>query len=129
MATEPTTGPVTGIGGKVSIDGVLDDIKGYTVDRVNDVQTYVSSSTGGFTKTAKGNFSATGSFDIFLNQGAFSLGFEEGDLVDMVLTSAAGKTFTSEARIVNIAVAVDVEGNTFEGASVSWTANGSWTVV
>ena len=129
MATEPTTGPITAINGTVSFDSVISDIRNFNVDRVNEVKTYVSSSTAGFTKTAKGNFLATDSFEMFLDQGAFDVGFTEGDLGDLILTSASGKTFTSEARIGNIAVGVDIEGNNFEGATVSFTANGTWAVV
>ena len=129
MATEPTTGPMTGSGGDVSFDTAVADVRNWRVTRNNDVKTYVSSDTAGYTKTRKGNFSATGQFEMFLNYGAQSIGFEVGDLGDLVLTSSSGKTFTAEARISSIDIGVDIEGNDWMGATVGFEVDGTWAVV
>ncbi len=129
MATEPTSGPINGSGGNISFDTEITDIRNFTVNRSNEVKEYVSSDTGGFTKNLKGNFKADGAFDFYLDQGAQDVGFEVGDLGDMVSTTAAGKTFTAEARIATITVGVDIEGNELEGATATFNVNGTWVVV
>jgi len=129
MATEPTTGPINGSGGNASFDSEVTDVRNWRINRTNDIKEYVSSDTGGYTKNLKGNYRADGSFDFYLDQGAQAIGFEVGELGDLVLTSADGKTFTAEARIANIEVGVDIEGNELEGCTVSFNINGEWSVV
>jgi len=126
MASEPATGPITGLGGSVSIDGTtLDDIRNWRLNRGADVKLYSSSSTSGWEKNAKGVRRWSVTFEIFLNQGELALGFDEGDLVDFIGTTKTGKTCTGEARIESIEAGVDIEGAEFEGATVTAIGNGS----
>ncbi len=129
MASEPTSGPINGSGGNASFNSEITDVRNWSVNRTNELKEYVSSDTGGYTKNLKGNFKADGAFDFYLDQGAQDVGFEVGDLGDLVLTSATGKTFTAEARIASIAPGVDIEGNELEGCAVAFNVNGTWAVV
>jgi len=130
MAEEATSGPITGMGGSVKINAVtLDDIRNWTVTRMAENPTYVSSSTAGYTKTAKGNKSWNGQIEIFLDQGSNSLSFDVGDLVDFEGSAKTGgaAVLSGEIRIGNIETGVDIEGNAFEGATISFDGHGPYT--
>lgn len=129
MATEPTTGPITGLGGSITInDGTLDDIRNWRVVREADIKIYSSSSTAGWEKNAKGPKRWSGSFEIFLNQGELAVSFDEGDLVDFEGLTKTGKKIAGEVRIGTIEVGVDIEGAEFEGATVNFVGNGAHAI-
>ena len=129
MATEPTSGPITGLGGSITVDTTTqDDIRNWRVNREADVQTYSSSSTSGYEKNAKGVRRWSGAFELYVNYGELALGFDDGDLVDLELLTKSGKQLAGEVRIGSIEVGVDIEGAEFEGVTVSFVGNGSYTI-
>lgn len=126
MASEPVTGPITGLGGNVSIEGQTQaDMRNWRITRGADVKVYSSSSTAGFEKNAKGVRRWSVVFELFLNQGELALGFDEGDLVDFIGTTKTAKTATGEVRIESIEAGVDIEGAEFEGATITAIGNGA----
>lgn len=129
MASEPTTGPITGLSGSVSIESaVQDDIRNWRVTRAADVKVYSSSTTAGWEKNAKGVKRWSIVFELFLQQGELDLGFEIGALVDFIGTTITSKTLTGEVRIESIETGVDIEGAEFEGVTITAIGNGSYTL-
>ena len=129
MSTEPTTGPMTGLTGTVSMESVTPtDIRRWEVTRENDVKVFSSSSTSGYEKNAKGVSRWSGRYEIYLDAGEQDVGPEVGDLQDFIGTSHTAKTITGEVRVSNIEVGIDIEGAEFSGATVSFVGNGAWVI-
>lgn len=130
MASEPTSGPINGQGGNVKIDSsAVADIRNWNVTRNADIPTYVSSSTAGYKKTAKGNIGWEGQFEIYTDQGSQNLDFAINDLVDFEGLAKSGSTIISgEVRISSITAGVDIEGNAFQGATINFIGDGAYTL-
>jgi|GEM_PF-6695831 len=121
--------PITGLLGNVSVAGAaLADVRNWKVDRKNPVKKYSSSTTAGYTKTAKGVNDYTLTFSIYLQDGELNIGFAEGDLIAFVGMSYTGKTLTCNARVNQISEAVDIEGANMEAADVTCDGDGSYTI-
>ncbi len=129
MASEPTSGPITGLSGKVNVNSSdSTDCRRWNVRREADIKAYSSSSTSGWERTAKGVKRWSGSFELYLDQGEQDLGFDEGDLVDFIGYSAEAKTLTGAVRIASIEVGVDIEGAEFEGVTVNFTGHDDYAL-
>lgn len=129
MATEPTSGPIVGSGGKVSVDSTeLNDVRNWSVTRNCDIKKYVSSSTAGQTKTGIGPKDQEIKFELYIDQGEMDVGFNEGDLVTFIGYTASAKTYTQDVRVSSIEVGVDIEGAEFEGCTVTCVGHGTYTL-
>ena len=130
MAAEPTDGPITGLGGKVSVNGSeLADVQNWKANLVSANQKYTSSSTGGWEKNLPGNKSWTAVFEVFLDQGDLSdANLAISTLIDLILKMSATKNITGEARIAYIDVGVDIAGADFEGVTITVDGNGEYAI-
>jgi hypothetical protein len=134
MATEPTTGPITGSGGTVVVDNTeLNDVRNWRVNRTCDIKEYNTNQTGGFTRTGKGNRRWEGNVEVYLEQGdmdANPVNLEVGDFIKVKLTTTGvnDKYLEGFGRVSSIDVACDIEGNEFEGATINFTGHAGYTI-
>jgi hypothetical protein len=131
MATEPTTGPITGEGGSLYVEGTeINDIRNWRVNRTCDVKEYNSNNTSGWGRTGKGNIRWEGSFEAYLQQGDMNeapINFAEGDYLRVrLMTVKIDKYLEGMIRIGSIDAGVDIEGNEFEGYTVNFVGDGPY---
>jgi len=105
--------------GTVAFDGALDDVTDISVNEVNDVQEYASSSTSGSKSRVAGHGDTTGSFTMKSDAVDFAVG-DDGTLV--VTSDGAVELFNGAAIILDISYSVPVEAGSIVEAVVNWGA-------
>lgn len=119
--------PITGKDGKIMADSsAVEHVRNWSITKESDNKTYTSSSTSGWQKTAAGNKKWSGSFEIYLQNGAVDLAFDEGDLVaGEFYTDAAVHYYAGNVRVDSIEVSTDIEGAELVPATVNFTGDGA----
>lgn len=121
--------PITGIGGDVSLGSEVAHVRNWKVTREANNKTYASSDTEGWEETAEGIKKWSGSMEVFAPDGNMSIStWDEGDLLNAVLTVDANSTLSGSVRIDSIEVEVEIEGSELVGMVVNFTGHGSYTL-
>lgn len=120
--------PITGIGGDLDLgSSAVAHIRGWQISEAADNQSYATSDTEGYKKTAEGQKHWSGSADIHLD-GVFPAFPVVGTkYASTVFTLSSGNSVTGDIRVDGISnIVIDVEGSGMASATIEFTGDGPY---
>lgn len=119
---------ISGIGGDLDLGAsAVAHIRGWQISKTADNQSYASSDTAGYKKTAEGQKSWAGSADIHLDGVFPAFPLVGTKYASTVFTLSSGNSVTGDVRIDAINnIVIDVEGSGMASATIEFTGDGAF---
>ncbi|RLC38159.1 hypothetical protein DRH27_02975, partial [Candidatus Falkowbacteria bacterium] len=119
--------PVVGLTGDISLaSSAIAHIRSWTINKGSDNQSYATSDTGGYKKTAEGQKFWNGSADVYLDGGANPVFPVVGTkYASSIFTTVSGKTLTGDIRVDAVNnIECDIEGSGITSCTIEFTGDG-----